>query len=259
MFFDSHVHYDDGRYEADRDELLASLPASGVDHCVNSGSDVNSLRKGIEMAERHAHMYAAVGIHPHYADAMTEERLGEIERLTEHPKVVAVGETGLDYHYDNSGREAQRCWFGRQLGLALKLGLPAVVHSRDASADCFETVREYALRGLRGVIHCYSDGAELALEYINLGFYIGIGGVITFPKAGRLIGAVEAAPIDKILLETDCPYLSPAPLRGERNDSRKLKYIAEKVAALKKISVEEVAARTSANAKKLFFNKKTVA
>jgi len=259
MFFDSHAHYDDKRFDADRDALLKALPSHGVRWCVNSGSDVGRSRKGIAIAERYDYIYAAVGVHPHYAGAMTEGDLSELKRMAGHPKVVAIGETGLDYYYKNSLPEDQRFWFRKQLGLALELKLPAIVHSRDAAAECREMIGEFAAKGLRGVVHCFSDDADTALYYTGLGFYIGIGGVITFPKPKKLLEAVEAAPINKILLETDCPYLSPAPFRGERNDSGKIGLIAAKIAEIKNISVAETAEITGANAAVLFFGKKDIA
>ena len=256
MFFESHAHYDDKRYNHDRDELLKSLPASGIDLCLNAGADMRSSKTGIKLAERYSYIYASVGIHPHYVKDMKESDITELRRLSKHPKVVAIGEAGLDFHYDNSPRDAQRHWFKKQLELAIELGLPAIIHSRESTMECYEIVKEYAKKGLSGVLHCYSGSAEIAISYAKLGFYIGIGGVITFPKVRQLLTAVEALPLDKILLETDCPYLSPAPYRGDRNDSSKLIYIAKKIAEAKNVSIEEVAGITKENAIKLFFNKK---
>jgi len=200
-------------------------------------------------------MYASVGVHPHSAKELTEAKLAELKELSAHPKVVAWGETGLDFHYDHSPRDVQRKWFTRQLETAIDVGLPVIIHSRESAKECYDATAAYAGRGLRGVIHCYSGGAEMALDYAKLGFYIGIGGVITFPNARQLLAAVRALPLGRILLETDCPYLSPSPRRGERNDSRNLRFVAEKIAELKDITPSEVARITRTNAEELFLGK----
>jgi len=259
MYFESHAHYDDGRYDADRDALLMSMHKSGVDFIVNAGADMRSSAYGLKLAETYPFMYAAVGVHPHDARELTEDKLARIKTMAAHAKAVAIGEVGLDFHYDRSPRDVQRYWFTRQLDLALELGMPVIIHSREAARECCDVIIKYALRGLRGVIHCYSGGAEMAMEYVKSGFYVGIGGVLTFPNARQLISAAEALPMERILLETDCPYLSPAPNRGERNDSKNLRYIAERLAAIKCIKTEDVAAITKKNAMELFFNQKNIA
>ena len=259
MFFESHAHYDDFRYDVDRDALLSSMPDAGVDFIINAGADTRSSAYGIKLAEQYAFVYAAAGVHPHDAKELTDEKLARIKTMAAHPKVVAIGEIGLDFHYDHSPRDVQRYWFTRQLDLAMELGMPVIIHSRESARECCDIVKGYAAKGLRGVIHCYSGGAEMAMEYAGFNFYVGIGGVVTFPNARQLLNAAEALPMEKILLETDCPYLSPAPRRGERNDSRNLRFIAGKLAAIKCIKTEDVAAITKTNAMKLFFNQKNIA
>ena len=259
MYFDSHAHYDDKRYDNDRDMLLISLPGSGVDFIVNAGADMRSTAYGIKLAEKYSFVYAAAGVHPHAAKELTEEKLARIKKTAAHPKVVAIGEIGLDFYYDHSPRDVQRYWFNRQLDLALELGMPVIIHSRESARECCDVVKKYAAKGLRGVVHCYSGGAEMAMEYVDMDFYVGIGGVLTFPNARQLLRAAEVLPMERILLETDCPYLSPAPFRGERNDSRNLRFIAEKLAEIKCIKTEDAAKITKDNAMKLFFNQKNIA
>ena len=251
MFFDSHAHYDDARFDADRDALLAAMPGLGVCRVVNAGANVLSSRASVSLAEAYSFVYAAAGTHPHDAADLTDAGLAELESLCAHPKVVAVGETGLDYHYDHSPRDIQRHWFMRQLDLAARLALPVIVHSREAAADTFDIIKESRVR--RGVIHCYSGHAEQALAYIAMGFYIGVGGAVTFDKSKKLPETVARIPAERILIETDAPYLTPAPHRGKRNDSSYLKYIAEVIAGIKGITAEETARITRENAERLFF------
>lgn len=250
MYFESHAHYDDPRFDADRKELLPALNADGVDYIVNIGACVESSERSVALAREYAFVYAAVGTHPHDASGMTEAGLNRLRELCACEKVVAVGEIGLDYHYDNSPRELQRHWFEKQLALAEAMGLPVVIHSREATEDTLAILRASGVR--RGVLHCFSGSMETALEYARMGFHIGVGGVVTFPNAKNLARAVAALPAERILLETDCPYLSPAPKRGERNDSRNLKYICEKIAQIRQTSHEEIAELTSRNAMSFF-------
>ena len=203
------------------------------------------------MADKYDYVYAAVGVHPHELYDMSSQTIDKLRKLSEHKKVVAIGEIGLDYHYDTHPREFQRFWFIQQLRLAEETGLPVVIHSREASQDTFDIIERSKVR--RGSIHCYSGSPEMAKEYVKMGFHIGVGGVVTFPNAKKLVETVEAIPLESILIETDCPYLAPAPNRGKRNDSRNLKYIVEKIAEIKKLSPEEVAEVTENNAKSLFF------
>jgi TatD DNase family protein len=256
MFFESHAHYDDPRYDGDRDALLAALPGQGglpghgVAYVVNVGADLPSSAASVALAEAYPFVYAAVGAHPHAVKTLSDSALAALETLCRHPRVVAVGEIGLDFYYDHSPREAQREWFRRQLGLAERVGLPVVIHSRKADQETYDILAASTVR--RGVIHCFPGGPDLAEKYAALGFYLGVGGIVTFKNARKLVDVVCAQPLSRLLLETDCPYLAPEPKRGERNDSRNLTLVAEKIAALKGVTPEAVAAATLANGKKLF-------
>ena len=251
MIFDSHAHYDSEQFNDDRAELLMSMPEKGIGTIINSGADWDSVTEVVELAERYPHVYAAVGLHPDEVGELNEERFSYVKRQCKKPKVVAVGEIGLDYYWDNELHDTQKKWFIRQLELARELNLPVLIHSRDAAADTLEIMKEHAV-GLRGVIHCFSYSKEMAMEYVKMGFHIGVGGVVTFKNSKKLKEVVEAIPLDRILLETDCPYLAPTPFRGKRNSSLYIPYIAREIANLKGISYEEVVARTEQNGKKLF-------
>lgn len=251
-YFESHAHYDDKRFKEDREELLRELlPACGVSHVINIGCDVKSSEMSVHMAEKYDYIYAAVGVHPHELYDMSSQTIDKLRKLSEHKKVVAIGEIGLDYYYDTHPREFQRFWFIQQLRLAEETGLPVVIHSREASQDTFDIIERSKVR--RGSIHCYSGSAEMAKEYVKMGFHIGVGGVVTFPNAKKLVEVVEVIPLESILIETDCPYLSPAPNRGKRNDSRNLKYVVDKIAEIKGVTSEKVAEITKNNAETLFF------
>ena len=250
MIFESHAHYDDPRYDADREELLNSFRANGVDYVLNVGADLPSSAESVKLAAQYDFIYAAVGVHPHDADTLSEDGLHELEKLCGMPKVVAFGEIGLDFFYDNSPRDIQRHWFRKQLELAERLGLPVIIHSREAAAETFGIIKDSHVR--RGVIHCYSGGVPMALDYMNMGFYVGVGGVITFEKAKKLIEVVGAVPLERILLETDAPYLTPAPHRGERNNSNFLPLIASKISEIKGITLQYVYNVTYSSAVKLF-------
>ncbi len=202
------------------------------------------------MADKYDYIYAAVGVHPHELYDMSSQTIDKLRKLSEHKKVVAIGEIGLDYYYDTHPREFQRFWFIQQLRLAEETGLPVVIHSREASQDTFDIIERSKVR--RGSIHCYSGSAEMAKEYVKMGFHIGVGGVVTFPNAKKLVEVVEAIPLESILIETDCPYLSPVPNRGKRNDSRNLKHIVDKIAEIKGVTPEKVAEITKNNAETLF-------
>ncbi|WP_304509318.1 TatD family hydrolase [Anaerotignum sp.] len=251
MYFESHAHFDDKRFKDDREELLELLPSCGIDYVINVGCDVKSSKESIRLAERYDYIFAAVGIHPHELYDMSSKTIEELRRLSEHKKVVAIGEIGLDYYYDTHPRELQQFWFRQQLRLAESVNKPVIIHSRDASQETFDIIAASNVR--RGSIHCYSGAAPMAMEYAKMGFYIGIGGVITFSNAKKLIEVVEALPLEKILIETDSPYLAPAPSRGKRNDSRNLEYIVNKIAKIKQTTPEFVAEITGNNAKNLFF------
>ena len=251
MFFDTHAHYDDRQFDADREAVLASLPSCGVALVLNPGCDVKSSRVAAQLAERFSYVYAAAGIHPEDCAGAGEEDYAAIHELCKLKKVVAVGEIGLDYHWpENPPRELQREVFQKQLGLALVLDLPVIVHDRDAHADCLAIVSEYA--ALRGVFHCFSGSPEMAEELLKRGWYLGFDGPVTYKNAKRALEVLKITPPDRILLETDSPYLPPVPHRGERNDSRFLPDIARVAAEIKGTSVEEIARLTMENGKRLF-------
>lgn len=250
MYFESHAHYDDKRFQKDREKLLGLLPERGIDYVINSASDMASSLFGIRLAEKYDYIYASVGVHPHETEHMKEEDIEILRGLCAHEKVVAIGEIGLDYYYEHSPKETQRYWFSKQLSLAKELDMPVIIHSRDAAQECFDMIHKSGVR--KGVIHCYSGSLQMALDYIEMGFFIGIGGVVTFSNAKKLVEVAKEIPMEKMLIETDSPYLSPVPKRGERNDSRNLQYVVEMIANLRNISVLEVANITKENAIKLF-------
>ena len=250
MFFDTHAHYDDKAFDEDREELLAAMPEAGVGLILIPGCDLGSSRRALEIAQRHAHVYAAVGIHPEELAGCREGDLAEIAELTENARCVAVGEIGLDYYWDASRKEEQKALFLRQLELALERGLPVIVHDREAHGDCLEIVSRY--EGLRGVFHCFSGSAEMAEQILRRGWDLGFDGPVTYKNARKAIEVLELCPVDRILLETDSPYLSPVPMRGRRNDSRNLRYIAEKIGEIKGMTGQEVAAAAADNGRRLF-------
>ena len=247
MFFDTHAHYDDGRFDADREELLAALPAKGVGCIVNCGSDAPSSRVSLDLAQRFTHVYAAAGIHPEAAGEYGPEDLAAVEAMLGEEKVVAVGEIGLDYYYaDAAPRETQLELLRIQLRLALEKDLPVVIHDREAHADSLMAVKE--LPGLRGVFHCYSGSVEMAQELVKLGWYFSFGGAVTFKNARKAPEVIAALPAERLMLETDCPYLAPVPLRGKRCDSSLLPYTAAAVAAFRGVTAEEIELLTWENA-----------
>ena len=254
MIFETHAHYDDEQFDSDREALLASLPDCGIKRVVNVGASIASTENSVELAEKYDFIYAAVGVHPSEIEELNEERFNWLRELTKLQKVVAVGEIGLDYYWDKEPevRERQRYWFKRQLELAREANLPIVVHSRDAAADTLQVMKETHAEEIPGVIHCYSYSPEIAREFIKMGYYIGVGGAVTFKNAKKLKETVEQIPLERILLETDCPYLTPEPYRGKRNDSRYIPYIVEKIAEIKRVSVEEVEQITWENATKFY-------
>ena len=250
MFFDSHAHYDDERFDLDRDDLLKKINQS-VDYVINCGADLKSSRESINLANRFDFIFAAVGVHPENVKDIKQKDLDELEFLAKkNKKVKAIGEIGLDFYQKDFSRDEQIYFFKKQLEIANKLNLPVIIHSREANQDTFEIIKSCARTS--GVIHCYSGDIKMALDYINLGFFIGIGGIITFKNAKKMLDVVKNISIENILLETDCPYLSPEPNRGKRNDSSNLIYVAQKIAEIKNISLNEVAEKTKLNAKKLF-------
>lgn len=253
MFFESHAHYDDIKFEEDREELLTqTLPQEGVDYIVNIGADIPSSLQSIELAGQNEYIYAAVGVHPHEVEELQPKDIEQLEDLCKQPKVVAVGEIGLDYYYDYAPREQQKKWFIQQIELAKKVNLPIVVHSREAAEETYSILKEQKAHEVGGVIHCFSGSVEMARKYLQLEYYIGVGGVVTFKNAKKLVEVVKDFPLEKILLETDSPYLAPIPNRGKRNDSSNLIYIAQKIAEIKNISVEKVAEQTKENGKRFY-------
>lgn len=250
MYFDTHAHYDSGAFNADREEILAALPEAGVALVVNPGCEVRSSEAALALAERFPHVWAAVGVHPEDMADMSDGDLDKIEQLSKHRKCVAIGEIGLDYYWDATHKEEQKALFIEQLALALRRDLPVIVHDREAHGDCLDIVRQYP--GLRGVFHCYSGSVEMAQELLKRGWYLGFDGPITYKNARKALEVLEICPLDRILIETDSPYLSPIPMRGKRNDSRNLVYVTEKIAEIKGITPEEAAAITMENGKKLF-------
>ena len=250
MYFDTHAHYDSGAFNADREAVLTALPEAGVSLVVNPGCEVRSSETAIALAGRFAHVYAAVGIHPEDMGDMAEGDLDRIAQLARHEKCVAIGEIGLDYYWDASHKEEQKALFARQLDMALALDLPVIVHDREAHGDCLDIVRRY--ESLRGVFHCYSGSAEMAEELLRRGWYLGFDGPITYKNARKALEVLEICPLDRILIETDSPYLTPVPNRGKRNDSRNLVYITEKIAEVKGLTADEIAAATMENGKRLF-------
>ena len=238
MIFETHAHYDDPAFDRDRDRLLALLKDEGIAPIVNIGASIETTKSTVELAHRYDHVYAAIGVHPSDCGDLTENDIEWLKDLSSDEKVVAIGEIGLDYHYDEPDREIQKKWFIRQLELAGDTSLPIVVHSRDAAQDTYEIIKDF--RGLRGVIHCFSYSAELAREYVKMGYYIGVGGVVTFKNGRKLHEVVKEIPLESIVVETDAPYLSPEPYRGRRNSSAFIPYIIERIADLKNVSYETV-------------------
>ena len=253
MIFDSHAHYDDEAFDADREELLAQCQAQGIEYIVNVSASLASVKTTLELSRKHPFIYAAVGVHPDEVGELTEENFAWLKEQCQDPKTVAVGETGLDYYWDKENHEVQKYWFRRQLELAKELELPIIVHSREACADTLEEIKRAHTERLRGVIHCFSYSPETAREYLSMGYYIGIGGVATFKNAKKLKEVVKMLPLERMLLETDCPYLAPVPYRGKRNSSLNLPYVAQAVAELKGVEAEEVIRITNENARKLYF------
>ena len=250
MYFETHAHYDDKAFDADRRDLLSALPASGVDTIINPGCDLSSSSLARTLAEEFPYVYFAAGIHPEELSDLPSDWLSQISWIADSPKCVALGEVGLDYYWDVSKKDLQKQVFEAQLDLALTVDLPVIIHDRDAHGDCFEIISRHPEN--RGVFHCYSGSAEMASELLRLGWYLGFDGPITYKNARKAVEVLMITPLDRILIETDSPYLSPVPMRGKRNDSSNLRYIVEKIAEVKEISPEEVASATSQNAKTLF-------
>lgn len=252
MIFESHAHYDDEAFDEDRDCLLQSLKEHGIGYVVNVGASIRTTANTIALVEKYPFVYGAAGVHPSDTGELNEENFAWLKEQCAHPKIVAVGEIGLDYYWDEPDREIQKKWFDRQLQLAHEVQLPVIIHSREAAKDTLDMMRAAHAEELNGVIHCFSYTKETAREYLDMDYYFGIGGVVTFNNAKKLKEAVEYIPIDKILLETDSPYLAPVPYRGKRNSSLNLSFVAKEIAQIKGIDYDEVVAITEKNAKKLF-------
>lgn len=252
MIFETHAHYDDEAFDEDRDTLLSSMQENGIEYIVNVGASLKSTAASIALAQKYPYIYAAAGVHPNETGELNEESFAWLKNQCFLEKVVAVGEIGLDYYWDEPAREVQKIWFERQLDLAREVKKPVIIHSRDAAKDTFDIMKAKNADEIGGVIHCYSYSAEMALDYVEMGFYIGIGGVVTFKNGKKMKEVVEAVPIERILLETDSPYLSPEPNRGKRNSSLNLPYVAQKIAEIKGLSYDEVVELTKQNAKHMY-------
>ena len=252
MLFDTHAHYDDERFDEDRDTLLASMPENNVGLILNPGCDVESSRKAVSYANKYPFVYAAVGIHPDEVGSLNEETFAQMKELFKEGKVVAVGEIGLDYYWEKEerARARQQVVFARQMELARELKLPVIVHDRDAHADCMEITRRYP--DVIGVYHCYAGHVEMARELLERGYYLSFTGVITFKNAKKAIEVIREVPIERLMVETDSPYMAPEPFRGRRNSSLYIYRMAEKIAEIKGLPVEDVERITTENGRRLF-------
>ncbi|MBM7583396.1 TatD DNase family protein [Caldicoprobacter guelmensis] len=252
MLFDTHAHLEDEMFDEDRDQLIRELPEKGVAYVVNVGSTLEASRMSVELATQYPFIYAAVGIHPHEVAQMNREALDAIEAMAKRDKVVAVGEVGLDYYYDFSPRELQKEWFDWQIDLAYNMRLPIIIHDRDAHADVLDILKAKKDKILGGVMHCYSGSWEMAKYFMDLGLYISLGGPVTFKNAKRPVEIAQKVPLDRLVIETDSPYLAPTPYRGRRNNPAYVRLVAEKIAEIRGMALEEIANITLDNAKKLF-------
>lgn len=252
MLFDTHVHLNADQYDEDLEEVIARAQEAGVTNMVVVGFDRPTITRAMELVEQYDFLYACVGWHPVDAIDMTEEDLGWIEELASHPKVVAIGEMGLDYHWDKSPKEIQKEVFRKQIKLAKKVKLPIVIHNREATADIVEILKEEEAEEVGGIMHCFSGSAEVAKECVKMNFYISLGGPVTFKNAKKPKEVAAEIPLDQLLIETDCPYLAPHPYRGKRNEPGYVRLVAEEIAEIKGLTLEEVAEATTRNAKKVF-------
>lgn len=252
MLFDTHAHLDDDRFDKDRDEVINQCKQDGVELILNAGSNMETSVKAIALAKKYELIYAAVGVHPHDAAEMDEETAGVLAALAENKKVRAIGEIGLDYHYDFSPRDVQKKRFIEQIDLARQIGLPVIIHDREAHGDVMNIFKKTRIKEVGGVLHSFSGSAEMALECIKLGLYISISGPVTFNNARKTVEAVKQVPMEMLLIETDSPYLTPVPYRGKRNYPGYVRFVAEKIAEIKGLSYEEVARQTLENGKRLF-------
>lgn len=253
MIFETHAHYDDEKFDEDRESLIKSLSENRIEYVVNIGSSIESCKKTVELIKQYDFFYAALGVHPNEVQYITEDAFRWLtDEVQKNPKVKAVGEIGLDYYWKEPEPSVQKNWFERQIELARNLHKPVVIHSREAAKDTYDMMHSLKCGEIGGVIHCFSYSVEEAKKYLDMGFYIGIGGVVTFKNAKKLVEVTEYVPMDRILLETDCPYLAPEPNRGKRNSSLNLTYIAAKIAEIRNISYEEVVEITNQNARRMY-------
>lgn len=249
LIFDSHAHYDDKAYDNDRDNVLSQLLLNGVCNVINVGCDEKSSQKSVALAKKYGFIYAAVGVHPHEASRTSKDYITVIKNLLNSEKVVAIGEIGLDYHYDFSPRDVQKVVFEEQLILAKELDIPVIIHDREAHEDTLALLKQYKPKG---VVHCFSGKIEMAKEILKLGMYIGLGGAVTFKNAKNPLIIAKEVPLDRLLLETDAPYMAPVPFRGQRCDSSMIKETAEKIAEVRNMAVEDLLISAKENPKKLF-------
>lgn len=252
MLFDTHAHLDDKRFNEDRDKLIQELPERGVSRVLNPGADIETSRAALDLAEKHQTIYAGVGVHPHEVNQLEDGYLDILSDLASHEKVVAIGEIGLDYYYEHSPREIQKVCFVEQIELSAKLGLPIIIHSRDAHGDMLDILKANQGLIIGGVMHSYSGSWEMAEILLDMGFYLSLGGPVTFKNAKKPLEIAEKIPMDRLLIETDSPYLTPVPHRGKRNDPSLVRLVAERIAQIRGISFEELAQITADNGKTLF-------
>lgn len=252
MIFETHAHYDSEQFDSDRDFLIRTMYDHGIERIINVCAEADHWHRTVELMEKHPFIYGAVGVHPDDAGTLNEAWIQKMKDLCRHEKMAAVGEIGLDYYWDKEQHESQIYWFERQMDVAREEKLPIIVHSREAAKDTLDTMKRMKAGEIGGVVHCFSYGKEMAREYLNMGFFIGVGGVVTFKNAKKLKEVVEYVPLQSILLETDSPYLAPVPYRGKRNCALYIPYIAEEIARIKEVSVEEVLEETRMNSYRLF-------
>lgn len=252
MIFDTHAHYDDEAFDLDRDEMLTQLKEHGIEAVTNVGASMKSCKATLELTRKYPFVYGAVGVHPNETGELSETDMKWLLEAAMEEKIVAVGEIGLDYYWEEPDHETQKKWFVRQLALAEKVKLPIIIHSREAARDTLDIMKAEQAGKLGGVIHCFSYSKEMAREYLNMGFYLGIGGVVTFKNAKKLKEVVEYMPMEQMVLETDCPYLAPVPNRGRRNSSFNLPYVVREISQIKNLPAEQIIQITSENAKRLY-------
>lgn len=250
MLFDTHTHLDDKKFDQDRSAVIDSLKSEGVSLLVNIGADMQSSENSIALSEKYDFIYASVGVHPSDTKDLTDEDIQKLEKMSRHEKVVAIGEIGLDYYWDEPERDIQKKWFIKQLALAKDLNMPYIIHDRDAHSDTIEIIKKVGYTN--GVMHCFSGSAEFAQEVIKMGMYVSLSGTVTFKNAQKTKAVAGIVPLDKLLIETDSPYLTPEPFRGKRNNSGYLKYTAQKIAEIRNMEFEEIAKITMENGKRFY-------